>query len=160
MVKFEKDSSLSCIYYLGSGTILGSFISGCNMKATSTRICFIVVRVSDKIWPGRRSPYKIDHFRGIPKAFDAFFKVSTSSEHVRQNLVAVWSTPEKSAKMSYIIGYLDWFWDKHGQHDGIISGGTPIDMSDWLWTFFMRILWRNPNLMYPSGAFTLIHAVH
>ena len=50
MVKFEKDSSLSCIYYLGSGTILGSFISGCNMKATSTRICFIVVRQIVKIW--------------------------------------------------------------------------------------------------------------
>ena len=48
MVKFEKDSSLSRIYYLGSGTILGGFISGCNMKATSTRICFIAVRVSDK----------------------------------------------------------------------------------------------------------------
>ena len=48
MVKFEKDSSLSCIYYLGSGTILGSSISGCNMNPTNTRICFIVVRVSDK----------------------------------------------------------------------------------------------------------------
>ena len=49
-MKFEKDSSLSCIYYLGSGTILGSFISGCNMNPTSTRICFIVVRVLGKFW--------------------------------------------------------------------------------------------------------------
>ena len=57
--------------------------------------------------PEGRSPYKIDHFRGILKTFDTFFKVSTSSEQVRQNLVAVWSTPEKSAKMSYIIGYLN-----------------------------------------------------
>ena len=111
MVKFEKDSSLSCIYYLGSGTILGSFVSGCNMKATSTRICFIDVRQMDKIWikfghnldkisPGRRSPYKIDNFRGIRKVFQSF-------EQVRQKLVAIWSTPEKSAKLSYIIGNLD-----------------------------------------------------
>ena len=62
-----------------------------------------------KFWTIRRSPYKIDHFRGIPKAFDAFFKVSTSSEHVRQNLVAVWSAPEKSATLSYFIGYLNFF---------------------------------------------------
>ena len=118
MVKFEKDSSLSRIYYLGLGTILGSFISGCNMKATSTRICFIDVRQMDKIWTkfgqnlnkisrGRRSPYKIDHSRGIPKTFDTFFKFSNWFEQVRQKLVAVWSTPEKSAKMSYFIGYLD-----------------------------------------------------
>ena len=39
-----------CIYYLRSRTILGSFISGCNMKATSTRICFIDVRQIVKIW--------------------------------------------------------------------------------------------------------------
>ena len=49
-MKFEKDSSLSCIYYLGSGTILGSFISGCNMKATNTRICFIDVIFLNKFW--------------------------------------------------------------------------------------------------------------
>ena len=61
----------------------------------------------NKFWTIRRSPYKIDHFRGIPKTFDAFFKVSTSSEQVRQNLVAVWSTSEKFAKLSYIIGYSD-----------------------------------------------------
>ena len=62
---------------------------------------------------GRRSPYKIDNSRSIRKTFESF-------EQVRQKLVAVWSTPEKSAKMSYIIGYLNCFRDNHGQHDGII----------------------------------------
>ena len=33
-----------CIYYLGSGTILMSFKSGCNMNSTNTRICFIAMR--------------------------------------------------------------------------------------------------------------------
>ena len=57
----------------------------------------------------RRSPYKIYHFRGVPETFDAIFKFSISSEQVRQILVAVWSTPEKFAEVSYIIGYLNFF---------------------------------------------------
>ena len=37
-----EDSSLS-IFIVGSGTILGGSISGCNMSPTNTRICFISV---------------------------------------------------------------------------------------------------------------------
>ena len=86
MVKFEKDSSLSCIYYLGSGTILGSFISGCNMKATSTRICFIDVRQIVKIWtkfpPVGALPIKSTIFEASPKLltrFSIFSKFRTGS---------------------------------------------------------------------------------
>ena len=46
MVSIEK--IISYRYLLGAGTILGGSISGCNMKATSTRICFIGVHVWDK----------------------------------------------------------------------------------------------------------------
>ena len=35
----------------------------------------------------------------------------------RPNLVAIWSTSEKSTKLSYIIGNLDWVRNKHEQHD-------------------------------------------
>ena len=98
MVKFEKDSSLSRIYYLGSGTILGSFISGCNMKATSTRICFIVVRVSDKFqikfYPAGALPIKSTIFEAFPKRLTRFSifpmfrtgssKTGSSMEHSRK----------------------------------------------------------------------------
>ena len=98
-----EDSSLSCIYYLGSGTILGSFISGCNMKATNTRICFNVSTRSGQICPGRRSNCKSTiswaSWQGCHKIWN-----------FRPNLVAIWSTSEKFAKLSYIIGYLDCFW--------------------------------------------------
>ena len=86
MVKFEKDSSLSCIYYLGSGTILGSSISGCNMNPTNTRICFIVVRVSDKFqlkfYPAGALPIKSIIFEASPKLltrFSIFSKFRTGS---------------------------------------------------------------------------------
>ena len=49
-----EDSSLSCIYCLRSGTILGSFKYGFNMEATNIRICFIVSHLLNKIWSGRR----------------------------------------------------------------------------------------------------------
>ena len=46
-------------------------------------------------------------FSGHPEKFRQIFE---SFEHVRQKLVAIWSTSEKSAKLSYIVCNLDWFW--------------------------------------------------
>ena len=99
MVSIEK-IHLLLVFIVRAGTLFGGFISGCNMNPTNTRICFIVSHHFCKMCEMWRSPYKLDNFRGIRKTFESF-------EQVRQNLVAVWSTPEKSAKISYIIGNLD-----------------------------------------------------
>ena len=87
MVKFEKDSSLSCIYYLGSGTILGSFISGCNMKATSTRICFIDVPQMVKIWTKFDAVGAPTVNRPFPEPTD---NVSKLAKGVSNNFVKTW----------------------------------------------------------------------
>ena len=63
---------------------------------------------------GRRFPYKIDNFRRFPKSFQRF-------EQFHQKLVAIWSTSEKFAKLSYIIGYLDCFWANYARHGACTS---------------------------------------
>ena len=105
--------------FQGGGVIVLDSTHSTSVASKIVSLCHFSAYVMSRIAPQnrqlvpdstiRRSPYKIDHFRGIPKAFDAFFKVSTSSEHVRQKLVAVWSAPEKSAALSYLIGYLNFF---------------------------------------------------
>ena len=105
-----EDSSLFCIYCLGSGTILTSFKFRCNMKATNTRICFICVQQKWSNLCGRRSNCKSTisgaSWQGCHKIWN-----------FRSNLVVIWSTSEKSAELSYIIGNLDWVRHKHLQHD-------------------------------------------
>ena len=137
MVSIEK--IISYWYLFGSGTILGGFISGCNMRSPSTRICFIGQQKVDPRRPMlphrawcRRSPYKIDNFRRFLKSFHTFVQF-------RQKLVAIWCTSEKSAKLSYLIGYSDRSWANYARHaackttcnTGRYAGVRPLQARHW-----------------------------
>ena len=99
------------IYCLGLGTILGSFKSGCNMNSTNTRICFIDVapfgQLLDNFWTKFAPVGAPTVNRRFPEPPEKVSKSFHCSEQVRLNMVAIWSTSEKSAKLSYIIGNLD-----------------------------------------------------
>ena len=84
-----EDSSLS-IFIGGRGRFSRSFISGCNMDPPNPRICFIGQQKVDPrrtfLSPVRRSPYKIDNFRGIHKLLTRFSKFRTGSSKIGCNM--------------------------------------------------------------------------